>query len=214
MSTKECLNNVTNITAKNNALNIPNALTAVYTYDLCVDDKGIKIFDTSNIAAGDSIQKMTVKITEGVTTLSLSSSPGETMLEMPLAAFPLSGTVRIDYTLETANGLVNIAEPVFIDSSKDHETLGSSNPNCPPLRAKTRGEFDGDNSCIYIHTQAVPALVWNVNHNCGVIQPSSVQMYNAAGQSMFVSVTPVDANNLTITFFNAIGGVGHFIFKL
>lgn len=62
----------------------------------------------------------------------------------------------------------------------------------------------------YTHTQAVPALTWNVSHNLnGIID--SVNIY-VGGQKVTANINIEDANNLTISF--GIARVGYAIIEL
>lgn len=61
----------------------------------------------------------------------------------------------------------------------------------------------------YTHTQSTPATTWNVLHSLNVEFPVVHVMINTeAGLQRVIPlhVTPVDANNLTITFSQAQSG--------
>jgi len=62
----------------------------------------------------------------------------------------------------------------------------------------------GGGNVSYIHTQAVPAAVWTVNHNLGRFP--SVSVVDSAGTLVFGEVRYVSNAQLTVTFSAAFGG--------
>lgn len=198
--TKECLTNVRNYANKENALNVENKMTATYTYDLCIVGNELKTFDmTRFIDAGDSISQITVKVSEGAissTVIVAGSGP----VAVSMVPFPLTDTIRIDYKVETVNGDVDDAPPVFFNPTIDSETRGSSDPNCPPLRLKTTE--GGVLGCVLCFEQdfLIANTLWTVVHNTGVLRPASLELYNLSDARMFTGITVVDANQFTITF--------------
>lgn len=66
----------------------------------------------------------------------------------------------------------------------------------PSLRFTDTGSVGNEQ---YTHTQAAPALIWNVIHGLGSTSPDSVNVY-VGGRKVYTDVDIVDANTITITF--------------
>ena len=64
------------------------------------------------------------------------------------------------------------------------------------------GTGSGDKNFTY--TQAVPATVWNINHNLG--KYPSVTIYSTTMEVVDAQIDYVDTNNVTITFNNSYAG--------
>lgn len=59
----------------------------------------------------------------------------------------------------------------------------------------------------YTHTQGTAAAVWSITHNLGFFP--NVTVLDSAGTEVEGDVAYVDANNLTVTFTAAFGGVAY-----
>lgn len=60
----------------------------------------------------------------------------------------------------------------------------------------------------YVHTQSIPADVWNVSHNLG--KRPTVAVVDSADDVVYGNITYVDDNNITITFSGAFSGKAYF----
>jgi hypothetical protein len=65
----------------------------------------------------------------------------------------------------------------------------------------------GTGDLSYTFTQLTPATVWTIAHNLG--KRPSVSVTDSGGTEVYGDVNYVDANNLTITFSAAFGGVAY-----
>ena len=64
----------------------------------------------------------------------------------------------------------------------------------------------------YVHTEAVAATTWTVTHDLNTTIPL-LQVYNAAGEMLIPdSVTPLNNNEMTVTFSTAIAGTAVVLF--
>lgn len=60
----------------------------------------------------------------------------------------------------------------------------------------------------YVHTQAVPDVLWSVNH--GLDKFPAVSVVDSGGNVVIPSVTYVDENNVSLTFGAASAGEAYF----
>ncbi len=59
----------------------------------------------------------------------------------------------------------------------------------------------------YTHTQSLASTLWTVTHNLG--KRPAVTVVDSGGNEVVGDVTHLDANNLTVTFSVAFGGVAY-----
>jgi len=97
--------------------------------------------------------------------------------------------------------------------SDDYEAIIAANGGTYPPNASnpfaTQGDLTGagfDKN--FVHNQAAPLAVWNVNH--GLNKRCSVTVVNSADEIVYGDVTYVDNNNITITFSAAFAGKAYF----
>lgn len=56
----------------------------------------------------------------------------------------------------------------------------------------------------YVHTQSIPAAIWNINHNLDKFPAVAVE--DSGGSWVIGNVDYIDSNNITLTFVGAFGG--------
>jgi hypothetical protein len=199
------LNGIVNYAGKDNAAEIPNTNTAGFTYKLCQPaSPDLLILDQSYLVSGATITNVIASVTDGTVILNYSGSEN---FVFDTTTLDLTKTWRIDYEIELGPAGSNSAPPVFFRPWVDYERVGTSDPNCPPLRDKNNFLATGSmNAVCYTFVQAVPALTWNVPHNQGLMYPCGWSIISPTNDTMFGNVKPVDANNLQVIFGLALAG--------
>jgi hypothetical protein len=209
--TEKCLDNITNYANTENAVTLPNDLTAVYTYDYCADAQTLSVYDMTELKPLEAITalKVTVKDAGGTVTATVAA----TQHTIDVSGLALGGVIRIEYEVETDQERQNAAPAVFINVTKDEETRGVSDPNRVPLREKTTQGGVYGQALIYEHIQAVASTTWTVPHNFGIDYPASIQLFDASDNIMITGWVPVDSNTIQFTFGSAKAGRAYLIFK-
>ena len=200
------LGDTVNYAGKDNAAEIPNTNTAGFTYKLCEPASAdLLILDQSYLVAGATITNVVASVTDGTTTLNYSGSEN---FVFDTTTLDDTKSWRIDYEIELGPMGVNSAPAVFFRPWVDAERVGTSDPNCPPLRDKNDFLATGSQEAVcYSHVQAVAATTWNVAHNQNSMYPCGWSIINGAtGDTMLGNVKPIDANNLQVIFGLALAG--------
>jgi hypothetical protein len=199
------LNKTTNYAGKGNAADIPNTNTAGYTYRFCpAVSLDLIMLDQSFLIAGVTIVNVEASVFDGVNKITYS---GAINFVFDVSTLDLTKSWRIDYEIELSDGSFNTAPAVFFRPYVDYECVGTSDPNCPPLRECNDTLATGTSPAVcYHYIQAVPAATWNINHNLGKTYPCGWHIIDAGGNTVLSNVVPVDANNLTVFFGLAIAG--------
>jgi hypothetical protein len=163
------------------------------------------ILDQSYLVAGVSIVNVEASVDDGTNKITHS---GAINFVLDTTTLDLTKSWRIDYEIELSDGSFNTAPAVFFRPYVDFERVGTSDPNCPPLRDKNDFLATGSQqAACFSFVQAVPATTWNVAHNQGKTYPCGWSIINGAtGDTMMGNVKPIDANNLQVIFGLALAG--------
>ena len=95
---------------------------------------------------------------------------------------------------------------IWIGSDGDNALITKNfSPDALADYYNENGLIDGDKR--YVHTQAVAASVWTVNH--ALDKYPSVTVIDSAGSVVHGDITYTNSNNLTLTFSAAFSGVAY-----
>lgn len=197
-----------------NGVNIKNVLTCSFTWLYLESENELRTGDQSTIPDGETIDTIDITITDGTTTVMVSSGT-PTPIVIDVSTLDNTLTWRIDYAVLTTPGAESCSVPLFIEPFVPEIITGTSDPNQTPLPLTTLLPSVASPHPVQIYEQDFPSsTTWSVTHNHGFADPLSIQVYNSVGDTLTVGRSNITANSFDIVFFTARAGTVKVISKV